>query len=216
MGFQRRFDPGFRAAAELVACGGLGRLYVLRTNTNDPRPPAPEYVANCGGLFVDTLIHDFDLVRYVSGREVVEVSAHGQVLVDDMFARYDDVDTAAVVLQLAGGGIAVATASRHDPVGHDVRLEVLGSRDSVTAGVDTRTPWRMLPDDGPPPDRPYTDFFDRFEHAYRDELDAFVTVARDGRLSPCTVGDALAAQRIAAACDRSWRERRTVPIDEVV
>jgi myo-inositol 2-dehydrogenase/D-chiro-inositol 1-dehydrogenase len=153
------------------------------------------------------------------------VSAHGQVLIDEMFAEYDDIDTGVAVLQLEGGGIAVATATRHDPVGHDVRLEVFGSRDSVTAGVDTRTPWRMLPDDEPPPHRPatsgpatkgpYSDLFDRFQRAYRDELDTFVNVARDGRVSPCTVGDALAAQRIAAACDRSRRAGHPVRLDDV-
>lgn len=215
MGFQRRFDPGFRAAAEQVASGGLGDLYLLRTNTNDPAPPTSEYVANCGGLFVDTLIHDFDLIRYVSGREVVEVSAHGQVLIDEMFAQYDDIDTAAAVLKLEDGGIAVATAARHDPVGHDVRLEVFGSRDSITAGVDARTPWRVLPDGGPPPGHAYTDFFDRFAQAYRDELSTFVDVARNGRPSPCTVVDALAAQRIATACDRSRRTGHGVRLEDV-
>lgn len=214
MGFQRRFDRGFRATADLVARGDLGRLYLMRTTTNDPAPPPADYVARSGGFFADTLIHDFDLVRFVSGRDVVRVCAHGQVLVDDVFARHDDVDTAVAVLDLDGGGLAVATGTRHDPIGHDVRLEAFGSRDSVTAGLDARTPLRRLPD-GPSSTRPYQDFHDRFGPAYRDELHAFVDVAAGGHTSPCTVGDALAAQRIAAACDRSWREGRHVRLEEL-
>jgi myo-inositol 2-dehydrogenase/D-chiro-inositol 1-dehydrogenase len=215
MGFQRRFDEGFRAVAGMVADGSLGTLYMLRTTTNDPAPPSAEYVARSGGLFVDCLIHDLDLVRFVGRREVVDVSAHGQVLIDDMFREHDDVDVGAAVLHLEGGGMAIASATRHHPLGHDVRLEALGSRDSVVAGDDTRTPLRRM-SVGAGPERPYTDFQDRFRPAYRAALAAFVESVRDGGTSPCTVADALAAQQIAAACERSRREGRTTRVDEVV
>ena len=215
MGFQRRFDAGYHRASELVAGGGIGDLYLLRTNTYDPEPPPASYVARSGGFFVDCLIHDFDLVRYVSGREVVEVSAHGRVLVDEMFAEHDDVDVVAAVLHLTGGAMAVCTATRHDPVGHDVRMEVLGSADSVIAGLDPRTPLRRLPDDEPPPQQTYQNFLNRFEGAYRKEMDAFVQMVTTRGRSPCTVHDAVAAQRIAAACDRSLREQRAVRLEEI-
>jgi len=215
VGFQRRFDHGYRAAHDAVATGTLGRLLVLRAATHDPVPAAEEYIAHSGGIFRDLHIHDFDAVRFVTGDEVVEVYADGSVLETPWFARYGDVDTAAAVLRLASGALAVVTCTRHDPLGYDVRLEVFGVADSIAVGMDARSPIRSVEPGVQPVDRGYRNFVDRFAAAYREELAAFVDAVAEGRPSPCTLTDARAALRIALAADRSRAERRPVAIDEV-
>ena len=73
MGFQRRFDAGYRRARELVECGSIGRIYVVRMAGHDPYPPHDDYIPGSGGIFRDLHIHDFDIARYVTGQEVLEV-----------------------------------------------------------------------------------------------------------------------------------------------
>jgi myo-inositol 2-dehydrogenase/D-chiro-inositol 1-dehydrogenase len=215
VGFQRRFDAGYRAARDAVADGRVGRLLVLRAATHDPAPPAEAYVAASGGIFRDLHIHDFDAIRFVTGREVVEVYADGAVRETPWFARHDDVDAAVATLRLDDGALAVVTGTRRDPLGYDVRLEVFGTGDSVAVGVDERSPYRSVEQGQAPPADPYRGFLDRFDAAYRAELEAFVAAVRSGGPSPCTLADARAALAIAVAADRSRAERRPVAVEEV-
>src|SRR5262245_45334218 len=216
VGFQRRVDAGYVAARDTVAEGRLGTLLVLRAATHDPMPPADEYIAASGGIFRDLHIHDFDAIRFVTGQEVSEVYADGSVRETPWFAEHGDVDAAAAVLRLDDGALAVLTGTRHDALGSDVRLEGFGSRDSVGVGVDDRTPLHSLePGAESAPAHAYRDFVERFEDAYRSELEAFVAALRHGGPSPCTLADARAALAVALAAGRSRAEHRPVSIEEV-
>ncbi len=216
MGFQRRFDPGYVAAADLVASGDLGALYVVRMAGHDPEPPHESYIPHSGGIFRDFSVHDFDAVRFVTGEEVVEVYADGSVVAFPVFARYDDVDTAVATLRFTGGALGILSVARHDPLGYDIRMELFGSRDSVAVGWDDRTPLRSIEPGVPPPPGPaYRNFQERFRPAYTAELAAFLEVARGERPSPCTADDAYQALRIAVACDRSRAEHRPVALEEI-
>lgn len=214
MGFQRRFDTGYRRARAAVADGHLGRLYLARLAGHDPHPPHEAYIPTSGGIFRDLHIHDFDALRFVTGDEVVEVYADGAVLAFDWFAKYDDVDTAVAVLRLAGGAFAIMSGTRHDPLGYDIRMELFGARDSLAVGLDARTPLRSLEDSGPPPpSHAYEGFLDRFAPAYRAELEAFLEVAEGRAPNPCPPEDALAAMLVAVACDRARAEHRPVKVE---
>jgi myo-inositol 2-dehydrogenase / D-chiro-inositol 1-dehydrogenase len=216
VGFQRRFDAGYRAAADAVATGALGKLLVVRLATHDPRPPAEAYIASSGGIFRDLHIHDFDAVRFVTGQEVVEVYADGAVQETAWFGDHGDVDVAVAVLRLSGGTLAILTGTRHDPLGYDVRLEAFGTRDSIAVGLDARTPLRSV-EPGVPPYQSagYRDFMDRFEPAYRAELESFVATVRGIARTACSLDEARAAMQVAIAADRSRAERRPVEIDEI-
>jgi myo-inositol 2-dehydrogenase/D-chiro-inositol 1-dehydrogenase len=216
MGFQRRFDAGYRAAHDLVRAGGLGTLYVIRMAGHDPAPPHEAYIPVSGGIFRDFSIHDFDALRFVTGQEVVEVYADGAVVAFPVFARYDDVDTAVATLRMSGGPLGILSVTRDDAFGYDVRMELIGSADCIAVGWDDRMPLRSVEPGGPPaPSDPYPGFKDRFAAAYVAEMAAFVEVAAGERESPCTADDALEALRVAIACDTSRRERRPVRLEEV-
>lgn len=214
MGFMRRFDPGYRTAHELVSSGNMGEVTLVRTYTHDTAPPHESYIPRSGGVFKDMLIHDIDVLRFVTGAEPVEVIATGSNRVMEVFARYDDLATVAVTMHMDDGSLAILSGSRQNPVGYDIRMEVFGTEDSIAVGLDSHTPIRSVEPDVPPPAEPVTTgWLERFEHAYRAEMDAFVDVALGLRESPCTHEDARKALAIAEACGESASTGKPVKVE---
>ncbi|MET9390947.1 Gfo/Idh/MocA family oxidoreductase [Streptomyces sp. NPDC006624] len=216
MGFQRRFDAGYAGAREAVRSGRLGRLHTVRALTSDQSPPPAAWLPLSGGLYRDTLIHDFDVLRWVTGREVTDVYAAGSDAGPAMFREAGDVDTGAALLTLDDGTLATVTGARMNGAGYDVRMELAGERDQIAVGLDDRTPIASTEPTGPPAaDKPWTGFLERFGPAYEAELNAFVEVVRGERANPCDGREALQALRIAEACELSRRERRPVRLAEI-
>lgn len=214
IGFQWRFDSGYRSAHDSVHAGALGDVHAVRLATHDPNPPPEDYLAASGGIWRDLAIHDFDVAPWVLGRPIEEVYADGEANAE-MFARHGDVDTACAVLRFEGGVLGAVTATRNDPRGYDVRMELFGLKDSIAVGWDDRTALRSVEPGVQPPSRPgYRDFIERFEPAYRAELREFLDAVRSHGDSPCSVADARRALVVALAADRSRHERRPVRIDE--
>src|ERR671920_1414793 len=215
IGFQRRFDAGYAEARRLIESGALGTIYSLRLATHDPDPPPEEYIPDSGGIFRDLHIHDFDILRWLTGGEVVEVYATGSVRNFDFFAEHDDVDTSAALITMKDGVVAVLTGGRHDPLGYDVRAEIFGSRDSIAVGMDHRTPLRSVePGISPSEEEAYPNFQDRFLEAYTAEMEHFLALVRGEVGNPCTAADALEALRIAMAADLSLVAHRPVSLAE--
>ncbi|MEU1292651.1 Gfo/Idh/MocA family oxidoreductase [Streptomyces sp. NPDC005840] len=216
MGFQRRFDAGYVGAREAVRSGRLGRLHTVRALTSDEKPPLASWLPLSGGLYRDTLIHDFDVLRWVTGREVVDVYAVGSDAGPPMFRESGDVDTGAALLRLDDGTIATATATRLNGAGYDVRMELAGELDQIVVGLDDRTPIASTEPTGPPAaDKPWSSFQERFGPAYAAELSAFVEVVLGRRVNPCDGREALQALRIAEACEVSRHARRPVALSEL-
>jgi myo-inositol 2-dehydrogenase/D-chiro-inositol 1-dehydrogenase len=216
IGYNRRFDPAMVAARAAVLSGELGTLQTVRSTTMDPAPPPDDYLRGSGGIFRDCSVHDFDVIRFVTGREVVEVYATGSNRGAGVFAEIGDASTASAILTLDDGTLAVVSNTRYNGRGHDVRLELHGSRDSIAAGLADRLPLRSVePGATFPAGRPYDFFMDRFAVAYRRELAAFTELAAGLRESPCTLADAVEAGWIAEACTLSFREHRRVPMSDL-
>ena len=215
IGFNRRFDPGYRAARDLVADGSLGIITLVVGQHHDFELPSEEYIAGSGGEFRDQLSHDFDILRFITGREVVRVHAAGSTKAFEWFAKFDDYAQIAATLWLDDGTLAVLCGSRQDPVGYDVRMEVFGTKDSIAVGLGPRTPLRSVEAGVPLPTDPFTEWIQRFGETYASELDAFLAMVRDGGPNECTVQDARAASVIAEACTISAREGRIVTLEEV-
>lgn len=214
VGFQRRFDAGYATLRDAVAAGELGWLHTVRACTADPAPPPAGYLPASGGIFRDCAVHDFDIVRWVTGREVVEVSATGSNRGDSCFTAAGDVDTAVTVLTLDDGTLVTCTATRYNGAGYDVRMEVAGSTGTLATGLDPHAPLRFTAGGPQPAAVSHDGFLSRFRDAYVAELTAFTEVAAGTRPSPCTGDDALAALLVAEAADRSCRTGRPVRVEE--
>ncbi|MFJ9114905.1 Gfo/Idh/MocA family protein [Streptomyces sp. NPDC102394] len=216
IGYNRRFDAGFVAARAAVRSGELGKLHTVRSTTLDPAPPPAAYIAASGGIFRDCSVHDFDIIRWVTGREVVEVYAVGGNRGADYIKEAGDADTTGAILTLDDGTIAVVSNSRHNARGYDVRMEIHGFTDSIAVGLEDKLPLRSVePGVTFPAGTPHDFFMDRFTAAYRAELTAFTEVVAGKIPSPCTIADALEAGWIADACTLSLHEHRPVTIAEV-
>ena len=115
----------------------MGDIHIVKITSRDPEAPPVEYVESSGGIFLDMTIHDFDMVRYLTGSEVEEVHAMGAVLIDPAIGEAGDVDTAVTTLKMADGALAVIENSRQAVYGYDQRVEVFGSKGSAEAGNET-------------------------------------------------------------------------------
>jgi len=213
--FNRRFDPNFFKVRELVKAGKVGEPHLLRITSRDPAPPPESYVRSSGGLFMDMTIHDFDMARYLMGSEVTEVYARAAVLVDPMFERAGDWDTAMITLSFASGAIGAIDNSRKAVYGYDQRVEVFGSEGMVT--VRNNTPDNHIHFDrtGVHCSLPLHFFMERYTESYLREMQAFVEAVLAGQPAPVTGSDGLAAVQIALAAARSVRENRPVKLSEV-
>ncbi|WP_050778144.1 Gfo/Idh/MocA family oxidoreductase [Micromonospora sp. ATCC 39149] len=213
IGFQRHFDAGFSALRDRIAGGDLGTVYTVRMFSHDASWPPLDRLAASGSIFRDLMLHDFDMVRWLTGREVTGVAAIGDVLAVPELAGLHDYDAVAATLGVDGGGVAVLTAGRHSPLGYDVRIEVLGSRDCLTVGLDERTPMRQVTEHGPDRRPRHRDYRDRFAAAYRAQIDGFLAAARGGEPDrrAGTWRDSYAALALAMAAERSVRTHTFVP-----
>jgi myo-inositol 2-dehydrogenase/D-chiro-inositol 1-dehydrogenase len=216
VGFQRRFDTGYRNAKAAVDSGELGFIHSVRAATHDQSPPHAAYIPTSGGIFRDCNVHDFDIIRFVTGREVATVYATGANKGAAFFREAGDVDTAAAILTLDDDTLVVVTSTRYNGGGHDVRLELHGEKGAVAVGLDDSLAFRSAEEGASfPGGPPKWSFMERFLPAYRAELAAFCDVAAGRLPTPCTVDDALQAFRVAEACELSRAERRPVDLSEI-
>lgn len=215
VGFNRRFDPSFAKVRALVASGQIGRPHLVRITSRDPAPPPLDYIKVSGGIFLDMTIHDFDMVRFLSGSEAVELYAVGEALVDPAVAQAGDIDTAIVTLRLQSGALATIDNSRRAVYGYDQRVEVFG--DAGMATVSNRTPDNHLLADahGVHTAKPHYFFLERYQESYVAELQAFVDCLLHDRPPPVSGHDGLAPVLMGLAAKKSLEAGRPVKLSEV-
>jgi myo-inositol 2-dehydrogenase/D-chiro-inositol 1-dehydrogenase len=215
VGFNRRFDPHFRAVRERIEAGAVGDVEMVMIISRDPGPPPLSYLERSGGLFRDMTIHDLDMARFLLGEEPVSVTAIGSVLVDEAIGRVPDIDSAAVTLVTAAGRIAQIGNSRRATYGYDQRVEVLGSTGMARADNIHETTIEVAGTDGYARAPLMNFFLERYMPAYRAEVAAFTDAVLGGSLPEPGGEDGLRALVLAEAAARSNVERRTVRVDEI-
>lgn len=202
VGFNRRYDHNFKNARAAVEAGKIGELNVLKICSRDPGAPPVSYIKVSGGIFLDMTIHDFDMVRFMSGSEVDEVFAYGAVLVDPAIGEAGDIDTAVISMKLKNGALAVIDNCRRASYGYDQRVEAFGSLGQVAISNDTESSAVVSDSTGVHSEKPLLFFLERYMGAYVDEVSEFidcivndkpVSVGIDCGLAPVLIG--LAAKK---------------------
>lgn len=216
VGFQRRFDPDFRALKDVIDTGRIGTVEMVTLTSRDPGPPPADYIRRSGGLFRDMTIHDFDVARWLLGEEVETVQAAGSVLTDPAIRELGDFDSANVLLVTASGRQCTITNTRRASYGYDQRIEVHGSLGAVSAMNHREANIEIATVDGyaRPPLLGF--FMTRYTAAYAAEIRAFVEAVANGAPVPTTGRDGLMALALAEAAQRAAVESRTVRVDEVL
>jgi myo-inositol 2-dehydrogenase / D-chiro-inositol 1-dehydrogenase len=212
IGFNRRFDPSYRALGERLRSGEIGRLELAVITSRDPAPPPAGYIRSSGGLFRDMTIHDFDMARYLAG-DIAAVHAFGASLVDATIGELGDIDTCAISLRAKSGALLQINNSRRCVYGYDQRLEAFGAHGMLRAGNRYATSLESW-------DAEHTgarqallhSFIERYREAYESELDAFVTSLEEGGPMSPDFSDGLEALRLAAAAEESLRSGRVIEI----
>ena len=215
VGFNRRFDHNFRALRSAVQNGKIGDVQFVRVSSRDPEPPSIGYVKISGGLFLDMMIHDIDMVRYLSGAEIEEVYATGAVLVDPAIGEAGDVDTATVSIKLSNGALALIDNCRKAVYGYDQRAEVFGTAGSIQCGNDTGSTAILSNVDGVSAEKPLWFFLERYMASYQAEIITFIHAIENGTDPEVGLQDGLMSIRIGLACKKSLAEHRPVRIDEI-
>lgn len=212
IGFNRRFDPSFRKARDMVAAGKIGDPHVLRITSRDPAPPPIEYVKVSGGLFLDMTIHDFDMARFLVGSEVCEIYATGAVLVEPAIGEAGDIDTAIITLTFENGVIGAIDNSRRAVYGYDQRVELFGSKGMVTVANERPDTHTFADKHGVHSALPSYFFLERYLDSYVAELQAFVGAVLDDSPPLVTGKDGRIPVLMGLVAQQSLHENRPIQI----
>ena len=215
VGFNRRYDHNYRAMRKAVQEGKIGEVQFVRVSSRDPEPPPAEYVSLSGGMFMDMMIHDLDMVRYLSGQEIVEVYAQGACLIDPAIGEAGDVDTVAINLKLANGALATIDGSRKAVYGYDQRGEVFGSKGCIVNANDSESNVVISTVDGVTGEKPLWFFLERYMGSYQAEVREFIDCILNKQDPVVGIEDGLVSIKLALACAKSMKENRPVRIDEI-
>jgi myo-inositol 2-dehydrogenase/D-chiro-inositol 1-dehydrogenase len=203
VGFQRRFDPPISLAAKKVSAGQVGTLYAMHMYAHDHQPSSLEFLEGSGSIYRDLHVHDFDLVRWITQSEIAKVYATQAVREHQQYAKYDDADVSLISLTTESGVQVAITGTRHNPVGHDVRFEIFGSKDSISAGLNLKTPLHDVEGEMVFETVRYSGFIERFRQAFVEESRAFINFVEGKTPNPCPPINARQALRVAIACEES-------------
>ena len=215
IGFNRRFDHNHRHVAELAKSGALGNVEIIKITSRDPEPPSPEYAASSGGLYIDMMIHDFDMAMFLADSDVTEVYAMGTSLVDKRIGEAGDVDTAIVTLTFENGALGVIDNSRRAAYGYDQRVEVFGSLGMAADENDGDSTVKVSTAAGVVSDKPQFFFLERYMASFTEEMRQFIKAITEDTDVPVGIHAGLMSVVLAKAAKKSLDEHRPVKISEI-
>jgi len=205
VGFNRRYDPDFAKLKLDIINNEIGDIHMIKITSRDPAPPPISYIKKSGGIFLDMTIHDFDMVKYLSGSEISELYVKGGCFVDPEIKKANDVDTAVINMTLKNGVLATINNSRKAVYGYDQRIEVLGSKGIL------KVPNRLLHNvekgskDGFTLSNPKNFFIDRYQESYKKEMMDFIKSIRGKKVDHANTDDGLHALKAGLAANASLK-----------
>lgn len=214
LGFNRRFDPHFRAVRQAIDDGRIGKVEMVTITSRDPGPPPAEYIKVSGGIFRDMTIHDFDMARFLLREEIHSVMASGAVLVDPKIGELGDYDSASLILTTKSGRQAIISNSRRASYGYDQRIEVHGSLGSVAAENQRPVSIEIANKDGYTRPPLHDFFMTRYTEAYAAEISAFIDSLESGSEPSPSAEDGVIALALADAALRAVKEGKSIVIGQ--
>jgi myo-inositol 2-dehydrogenase/D-chiro-inositol 1-dehydrogenase len=203
VGFNRRFDPDFSSLKMAISSGEIGDIHTIKIISRDPSPPPISYIKKSGGIFLDMTIHDFDMVKYLSGSEISEIYARGGCFIDPEIKKANDIDTAIINMSLKNGALAIINNSRKAVYGYDQRIEVLGSRGTLKVGNKLLNGVQKGTKNGFTRANPKNFFIDRYEKSYKKEILDFIKSIKGEAVEHANVDDGLHALKSGLAANKS-------------
>ncbi|MCP3967856.1 MAG: Gfo/Idh/MocA family oxidoreductase [Lentisphaerae bacterium] len=218
VGFNRRFDNDYKSIRDRVAAGVVGKPYVVKITNRGPVHPGLDFITNSGGMFMDKAVHDFDMAQYVTGQKVVEVFTHAGCLSNPEFAETGDVDTIMTSLRLSDGTLCNTDCARVTNYGYDQRLEIFGEKGMIkTRNIGETNITMNVPGVGLVADNPKWGFAERYFDAFVEQMKAFIAyLSNDDMKSPVDGYAAKSAVAVAVAARKSFQEKRSVKVSEVL
>lgn len=203
IGFNRRYDPDFSELKRRILNDEIGDLHMIKITSRDPAPPPISYIKKSGGIFLDMTIHDFDMVKYLSGSEIAELYVKGGCFVDPEIEKANDVDTAIINMSLKNGVLATINNSRQAVYGYDQRIEVLGSKGVLKVENKLLNKVVKGTKEGFISSNPQNFFIDRYEQSYKKELLNFVQSIKGDIVDYADADDGLHALKAGLAANNS-------------
>ena len=214
LAFNRRFESTFAQMRAAIEAGEIGDVRQVIITSRDPGLAPEDYIEHSGGIFRDMTIHDLDIGRWLLGEEPVELTAIGSRLIDPaLMEKYDDYDTAMVQMQTASGKQCHINNCRQAVYGYDQRIEVFGSTGMLQMDNLRPTTIRRWSQEVTDAREPLLNFFlERYQQAYKSELDAYIDALVHKKPMPITVQDGLKALQLADAAVESVKTGRAVSL----
>ena len=215
LGFNRRFDSEFQSVKEKIVKGHIGDIHTIKITSRDPSPPPINYIKSSGGMFLDMTIHDFDIIRYLTNKEIVEVYAKGDALVNPEIAKAGDIDTAIINLTFEDGSMAVIDNCRKAVYGYDQRVEVFGSKGMVQSKNKFDKYTLTYTENGVTSALPQHFFLERYADAYKKEINHFIDCIRHKKTPEVSGFDGLMSLVLGLCAKESLNCNKPVLVSEI-
>ena len=215
LGFNRRFDSEFQSVKEKIVNGHIGDIHTIKITSRDPSPPPINYIKSSGGMFLDMTIHDFDMIRYLTNKKIVEVYAKGDALVNPEIAKAGDIDTAIINLTFEDGSMAVIDNCRKAVYGYDQRVEVFGSKGMVQSKNKFDKYTLTYSENGVTSALPQHFFLERYADAYKKEIDHFIDCIRHKKTPEVSGFDGLMSLVLGLCAKESLNCNKPVLVSEI-
>ena len=208
LGFMRRYDKSYAYAKEKITAGAIGTPYLVKSTGIDPEAVvegAIRYSGTSGGIFLDSAIHDMDLMRWFLGSEAAEVYAMGCTFKHPDFKAAGDDETGVAVYKFKNGAMGMVHVGRTAPYGYHIETEIVGTEGTIRISAVPEKNRAMVYDVNGARTECVESFPERFAEAYLTEMEEFVRCVREGRKPDTGVADGIYATRVGYATTEAWK-----------